>query len=222
GFTGGSGEPLLYLGGTGEPPPPPPENRPPVAVASATPTTGEAPLEVSFSSTGSDDTDGTIVAYGWDFGDGWTSTAANPIHTYQTAGTYTATLTVTDDDGATGTDTVTITVETPPSPGPTLHVADLAGSATKSKNQWRATVTITAHDQAGSPVEGVFVTGTWSGGYSASTSCTTGTTGTCPVTTPWLHSRTSSVTFTVGELTASGYGYDPTANLETSITVTKP
>ena len=43
-----------------------------------TPTSGTVPLTVNFSSAGSLDADGTIVAYDWNFGDGGTSTAANP------------------------------------------------------------------------------------------------------------------------------------------------
>jgi PKD repeat protein len=81
----------------------------PVAVASASPTTGEAPLEVNFSGSASDP-DGTIVSYEWNFGDGNTSDQQSPTHTYSTAGDYTATLTVTDNDGATGSDSLTITV----------------------------------------------------------------------------------------------------------------
>ena len=71
----------------------------PVAVASANPSAGPAPLAVQFSSTGSSDADGQIASYAWDFGDGQTSTAANPSHTYA-LGTYTARLTVTDTLGA--------------------------------------------------------------------------------------------------------------------------
>ena len=80
----------------------------PVAVASATPASGEAPLDVQLSSAGSGDSDGDIIAYDWDFGDGNVSTAANPQHTYQ-VGNYTATLTVTDEVGGTHTDTTIIT-----------------------------------------------------------------------------------------------------------------
>lgn len=85
-----------------------PTNQPPTAVAAATPTSGTAPLAVAVSSADSSDADGTIVSRSWDFGEGTSSTAANPSHTYA-AGTFTATLTVTDDDGATDTDSVTIT-----------------------------------------------------------------------------------------------------------------
>jgi PKD repeat protein len=48
----------------------------------------------------SNDPDGTVEAWVWDFGDGNTSTAQNPTHTYAAGGTYTVTLNVTDDDGA--------------------------------------------------------------------------------------------------------------------------
>ncbi|NIR50069.1 PKD domain-containing protein [candidate division KSB1 bacterium] len=89
-------------GGTG--------NQPPTAVASANPTNGIAPLLVNFTGSSSFDPDGVITSFDWDFGDGGTSTEADPTHTYQNPGTYTATLTVTDDDGATDTDQVTITV----------------------------------------------------------------------------------------------------------------
>ncbi len=92
-------------------------NLSPTAVAGATPTSGTEPLVVSFDSSSSFDPDGTIVSHAWDFGDGNTSTAANPSHTYPTPGIYTAQLTVTDDDGATGTDTKQITVN--PNQAPT-------------------------------------------------------------------------------------------------------
>ncbi|GAB3855406.1 hypothetical protein GCM10027610_088670 [Dactylosporangium cerinum] len=74
-------------------------NRAPVAVAAGNPTSGAAPLTVNFSSAGSNDPEGQAITYSWAFGDGTTSTAANPTKTYTTAGTYTATLTVRDPQG---------------------------------------------------------------------------------------------------------------------------
>ncbi len=63
----------------------------PTANATSTPTAGQAPLTVQFSSAGSSDPTGAALGYSWDFGDGSApSTAANPSHTYTTNGTYTA------------------------------------------------------------------------------------------------------------------------------------
>lgn len=84
-------------------------NRPPVAVGSATPMSGPAPLVVQFSSAGSTDPDdGVIAGYLWNFGDGITSTEANPKHTYAALGNFAATLTVTDRSGATNMTTVPV------------------------------------------------------------------------------------------------------------------
>ena len=65
---------------------------------------------INFSSAGSTDSDGTIASYSWSFGDGATSTAANPSHTYASAGTYNVSLTVTDNSGATDTDQTTAVI----------------------------------------------------------------------------------------------------------------
>ncbi|TKB58556.1 LamG-like jellyroll fold domain-containing protein [Ferrimonas aestuarii] len=57
-------------------------NRPPEPVASASVNYGQSPLEVSFSSAGSDDPDGSISEFDWQFGDGQSSTLANPNHVF--------------------------------------------------------------------------------------------------------------------------------------------
>src|SRR6185295_14050237 len=49
----------------------------------------------------STDQDGSIVSRSWTFGDGYSATVQNPVHTYGAAGSYTVTLTVTDDNGLT-------------------------------------------------------------------------------------------------------------------------
>jgi glucose/arabinose dehydrogenase len=85
-------------------------NRAPTAAANADKTSGQAPLAVQFSSAGSADPEGGALTYRWDFGDGTSSTAANPSHTFTTNGAYDVKLTVTDPLGATGTDNVQIGV----------------------------------------------------------------------------------------------------------------
>jgi chitodextrinase len=73
-----------------------------VADFSAIPTSGPAPLIVSFS----DQSMGTVSSWNWNFGDGTTSNEQNPSHTYTDPGTYTVSLTVT---GPGGSDTETKT-----------------------------------------------------------------------------------------------------------------
>ena len=74
-------------------------NRAPSAQLTASPSNGLSPLTVEFSSAGSSDPDvGTTLNYAWDFGDGTTSTQANPTQTYTVNGTYTVTLTVSDGE----------------------------------------------------------------------------------------------------------------------------
>ena len=76
-------------------------NSPPVASFTASPLSGTAPLTVSFNASSSYDSDGSIVTYEWDFGDGVHGAGATTSHTYSTAGTYAVKLTVTDNKGAT-------------------------------------------------------------------------------------------------------------------------
>ncbi|WP_155361820.1 carbohydrate-binding protein [Acrocarpospora macrocephala] len=84
----------------------------PIARASATPASGNAPLTVQFSSAGTSDPDGNPITYAWDFTtNGSTdSTAANPSFTYASNGQFTATLTVTDSTGLQATASVVVNV----------------------------------------------------------------------------------------------------------------
>ncbi|HKX69431.1 MAG TPA: ricin-type beta-trefoil lectin domain protein [Intrasporangium sp.] len=102
-------------------------NTAPVAVATATPTSGTAPLTVQFSGAGSSDPDGTLLTYAWDLdGDAAfdDSTSVSPSFTYLTAGTVTAALRVSDGQ-LTALDSVTVTV----TPGaPTDPVGQIVGA----------------------------------------------------------------------------------------------
>ncbi|MCR8645314.1 collagenase [Paenibacillus sp. N1-5-1-14] len=88
-------------------------NQPPVSKVNG-PYSGQAGQTINFSSQGSTDPDGTITSYLWDFGDGTTSTAANPTHAYQAAGNFNVKLTVTDNGGLTNVQQTTATITTVP------------------------------------------------------------------------------------------------------------
>ncbi|WP_432993160.1 PA14 domain-containing protein [Dactylosporangium sp. CA-233914] len=86
----------------------------PVANAGSDVTKGLQPLQVHFSSAGSSDPDGDPLTYHWDFGDGTTSTEANPIKTYSNIGVYTAQLTVSDGHDQVPAHPIVIQVGVPP------------------------------------------------------------------------------------------------------------
>lgn len=85
------------------------ENQEPVASISA-PSSASEGASVSFSSAGSNDPDGSIVSYSWNFGDGTSSQQANPSHTYSSAGSYSVSLTVVDNEGANNVANHSITI----------------------------------------------------------------------------------------------------------------
>jgi len=123
-------------------------NQAPIAIAAATTaTSGPAPLIVAFSSAGSNDPDGSIVQTRWSFGDGTTSLAANPTHSYA-AGTWSATLTVTDNLGGASTSApiaITAKATAPPPPAPT----SLTLSPDTVRGGRDATATVTVSSNAG-------------------------------------------------------------------------
>lgn len=100
-------------------------------------------LACDFSGLGSNDPDGSITQYEWDFGDGTTATGPSPAHTYAAAGSYTVTLTVTDNEGATGTDSRPLTVSDVANP-----IAFVGANATNQNAQVH-TVTVPPATSAG-------------------------------------------------------------------------
>lgn len=181
-------------------------------------------LACSFSDTSSDP-EGVIGSRTWNFGGAGISNLsdpAHPTHTYAAGGTYTVTLTVTDGGGLTSTATASVTVA--PAPTPTMRVADLAGSATRvSSSAWRASVVIQVTTPSGQAVQGVTVSGTWTAG--APDTCITAASGSCTVTSDDLsRSATKRVTFRVTGVThpTGAYVYNAAANVETSITISRP
>jgi len=109
-------------------------NQPPVADPDG-PYTGTEGTPLTFDGSGSYDSDGSIVSYEWDFGDGNTGTGVSPTHTYALEGTYTVTLTVTDNDAATDTKTTTASI------ADADPIADFSGSPTYGPSPLTVTFT---------------------------------------------------------------------------------
>ncbi|MGA9572956.1 MAG: PKD domain-containing protein [Lysobacterales bacterium] len=104
-------------------------NTPPTAVID---TPSCTLLNCSFNGGNSSDSDGSINNYAWDFGDGNSSNAVSPSHTYAAAGTYQVSLTVTDDGSATDTANTSVTVDDGINNAPTAVITAInCSNATK-------------------------------------------------------------------------------------------
>jgi subtilisin family serine protease len=149
----------------------------------------------------------------------WNTTATpNGAHVVRAVAVDAAGQTAEDTSGVTVQNTVALRT----------HVADLDGrSGPYSSSRWRADVTITVRDNLDQPVANATVRGNWSRGNGGTTSCITGSAGTCSVWRTIANSQTS-VSWTVTGITHSSLTYDPTANRDpdgdsngTTITVRK-
>lgn len=103
------------------------------AVMSATPSTGMAPLSVTFDGSRSTSPDGTITSWAWSFGDGAFGAGPLTTHVYTGPGTYTASLTVTDNGGASSATSATINVTQGTSSVPTAPTNLAASSGTRRR-----------------------------------------------------------------------------------------
>jgi len=83
---------------------------PPIATFTYSPQNPIVGESLTFDATASDDPDGTIVEYAWDFGDETTGEGVTAAHPYTSPGNYTVTLTVKDDDGLRHTTETIVTV----------------------------------------------------------------------------------------------------------------
>jgi PKD repeat protein len=113
---------------------------PPVADLAASPAQGLPPLAVSFDTTGTTDSSGTIVFREIDFGDSTNYVFPSDLsvvtttHTYTATGIFTATLTVRDNIGGQATATATIVVGNVSGALTLRSLAFKAGGGKSSKN----------------------------------------------------------------------------------------
>lgn len=202
-----------------------PANQLPVADAGPDQTVsdsdGVAGESVTLDGSGSSDPDGSIVSYEWT--EGTTSLGSGETLPVDLGdGTHTITLTVTDDDGATASDDVVITVEAPPSSSTTIHVHDLDDLSEKlARGAWKGVVDVTVRDSAEGSVTGFTVSGTFTqNGSNIKLSCTDGEStdadgdlnGVCRLDSGQFPGNQGQASFTVTDVTLSGYTYDSPAN----------
>jgi len=144
------------------------------------------------------------------------TTGPTPTPTSTPTATSTATHTPTSTPTATptATHTPTSTPTATPTPSGTMHVGDLDGSSTSYWGGWiwKATVTIVVHDANHNLVTDATVSGTWSGGYSGSSECTTDGNGQCSVSSGNIWRWNDSTTFTVDNVTHATLTYQPADN----------
>ena len=88
-------------------------NPPSIQSVQATPLTGPSPLDVTFSAV-VNDPDGDPINYLWQFGDGTTSAAPSPTHTYTTVGNYQAQLTITANGDSASSSLINVQVGAAP------------------------------------------------------------------------------------------------------------
>lgn len=189
-------------------------NRPPVANAGPDQTltdgNGDGSELVTLNGSASSDSDGTIVSYEWREGNTFVAAGATAAVSLG-VGTHTLTLQVIDDDGAVATDSVVVTINPYVPPPNSTHIGDLDGSTTSNSSNWTARVMITVHNASHQPRVGAIVVGRWEGGATGSTSCTTGSNGTCMI--PKNVSRMKTwVTFTVTSVGPTALNYSAAQN----------
>ena len=185
----------------------------PIAVATATPSSGLAPLAVTLSGASSSDPDGSISSYNWVFGDDTTGSGISVSHTYSNPGNYTATLTVTDNRGGTSAANVGIVVTQNTATVIRIQSITLAVQAGSGNNKTvRSTVKVTNIANPAVGIAGVTVSGSWSGKVTGNASAVTDVNGNAVITSKSIKGS-GSVTFTVNNLVKSGYTYSPASNV---------
>ena len=133
---------------------------PPIARITASVTSGEAPIRVTYDGSASNDRDGRVIGYSWDFGDGSSGRGKISRHTYHDPGTYTAKLTVRDNDGKTSVARKTIKVTRRP-------IIPPAARFTTSVSSGEAPLSVTYNGSASRDSDGRIIGYVWDFGDGA-------------------------------------------------------
>jgi len=131
--------------------------KPPVAIFTALPNEGAAPLTVTLDASGSHDPDGSIVTYEWRINDALLSSVGTPdpfSFTFEHEGENDVILIVTDNQGMTATTQQHVSVAARPPPPP-------VASFTASPTQGQAPLTVTLDGSASYDPDGTVVGYSW-------------------------------------------------------------
>jgi len=181
----------------------------PTADFSATPTSGNPPLTVNFT----DLSTGDPTTWDWTFGDGGTSTAQNPSHTYNSVGLYTVSLTVSNANGSdseTKTDYISVFES-----GGTVHVENMVIGRRKAGPNYFGTCTVTIYDNLNNPVSDATVYVTATGPTGGSYNGVTGGDGTVYFETSGMKRPSGEWCFEVTDVTHATMTYDAGSNVVT-------
>jgi PKD repeat protein len=141
-------------------------DRPPLASFIYSPTPPIASRTVTFDASKSNDPDGIITSYRWDFGDGNITTVTSPVttHIFNSFGNYTVTLIVVDNDGNTNATTQIVSV---------IPLEYPIASFTYSPSPCRRNVTTTFDATSSDPHGGTITSYVWNFGDGNTTTVTT-------------------------------------------------
>jgi subtilisin family serine protease len=114
-------------------------------------------------------------------------------------------------------------VPVPPQPVVTVKVSvgALSGSAVKQRNGWAARVTVRVKRADGSAASGAIVRGDFTVGGKG-VGCTTDAAGTCTLSSGTLSGKTATTAYAVSSISGTGYTYDATSNVTSSVTIARP
>ena len=196
-----------------------PDGQAPVAITTASTSSGDAPLTVTFDGSQSSDPENGALSYLWNFGDSTpTSTAVNPTHIFSSPGTYSVQLTVTDPANLSASKALTITVAAPQRK---IDVAAMSATGVKAKNGSNITASVTVKDGSGAAVSGATVTGTWKNGTKtlSTKTATTSTSGVATINSGNVRAASGAViTYCVTALTVTGGSWNTTLYSPTAAT----
>ena len=174
-------------------------------------------LSVDFTDQSSD-SDGSVVSWSWDFGDGGTSDLQGPSYTFGSDGTYTVTLMIADDGGETDSISQDVTVSSGGTTG-SMHVDDVSLWLAGTAGPWEHIgVETTILDSSNEPVVGVTVNIQLEthAGSTITNVATTDSNGIANIVFEKAARSSGLYTGTVTSLTKSGYTWDSSDDIETS------